>query len=197
MIAIDDVLISDDILEKNFICNLTACKGACCWEGDYGAPVTKAEESSIAEHLHTFIDELPDESKKYLSKYKSSKYYREPKMLGTPLLRNKRCVFLTTNELGVSICGIEKAYKEGKSPINKPISCHLYPIRVTKNEEQKFEAWNYDRWDICSAACKLGNKHQVRIYQFLKEAIIRYKGEGFYEALEAYDNEYLNKKVTI
>ncbi len=189
MIAINDVLISEDIIEKNFICNLDACKGACCWEGDYGAPVTQKEADDIEKHLHEIKPFLPEESVNYLKRSPSSKYYKGPKMLGTPLLRNKRCVYLTEDEKGVSLCGIEKAHKEGATSINKPISCHLYPIRVLKNEDQGFEAWNYDRWDICSAACKLGDKHKVRIYAFLKDAIIRYKGAEFYEQLDAMAND--------
>ncbi len=188
MIAIDDVLISEDIIEKNFICNLNACKGACCWEGDYGAPLSKDEAEQLEKHKGDILPYLPEESKNYLKKGNTSKFYKGPHLLGTPLLRNKRCVYLTLDDKGISICGIEKAHKEGACAINKPISCHLYPIRVIKNEAQKFEAWNYDRWDICSAACKLGDKHKVRIYEFLKEAIIRYKGQAFYDQLHAIAN---------
>ncbi len=184
MIAIDNVLISEDIVEKNFICNLNACKGACCWEGDYGAPLSQQEADLLDKHIDEILPFLPVESQNYLKRSNPSKFYKGPQMLGTPLLRNKRCVYLTVDDMGISLCGIEKAYKEGACAINKPVSCHLYPIRVLKNEEQQFEAWNYDRWDICSAACKLGDEHKVRIYAFLKEAIIRYKGEAFYEQLD-------------
>lgn len=184
MIAIDNVLISEDIIEKNFICNLDACKGACCWEGDYGAPISEEEAAQLDQNIADILPYLPQESRNYLKRSPTSKYYKGPKMLGTPLLRNKRCVYLTEDANGVSLCGIEQAYKEGACAINKPISCHLYPIRVIKNEAQNFEAWNYDRWDICSAACKLGNKHKVRIYEFLKDAIIRYKGIDFYNQLD-------------
>lgn len=193
MIAIDDVLISDDIVEKNFICNLNACKGACCWEGDYGAPVTKSESEEIEKNLDLIKSYLPEESVKYLEKNSATKYYREPKLLATPLLRNKRCVYLTREENGMSMCAIEISYKDGVSPLNKPISCHLYPIRVIKNEEQGFEAWNYDKWDICKAACKLGNEHKVRIYEFLKDAIIRYKGKSFYKAIDKYVEDHYKK----
>lgn len=190
MIAIDDVLISDDVVEKNFICNLNACKGACCWKGDYGAPVTESEVIEIDKFLDIILEYLPEESKNYLSKNKTSKYYKEAKLLGTPLLKNKACVYLSFDENGVGMCGIEKAYNDNKITFKKPISCHLYPIRVTKNEAQGFEAWNYEKWDICKAACKLGNEHQVRIFTFVKDAIIRYKGKEFYDAMVDYTENH-------
>jgi hypothetical protein len=186
MIAIGDVLISDDIIEKNFICNLNSCKGACCWKGDYGAPITEAEAKIIEENLEIILEYLPKESVQYLSKNKTAKFYKEADLLGTPLLKNKACVYLTFEEKGIGYCGIEKAYLDNKINFKKPISCHLYPIRVLKNEEQGFEAWNYEKWNICKAACKLGDEHQVRIYTFVKDAIIRYKGKEFYDELEAY-----------
>ncbi|MBP6398111.1 MAG: DUF3109 family protein [Saprospiraceae bacterium] len=190
MIAIDDVLVSEDIVEKHFICNLDACKGACCWEGDYGAPMTQKEADEFEVHKEQIMAYMDEQGQDYLRKNATFKYYRAVKMLGTPLLRNKRCVFLTFDEKGFGLCGIEKAYKEGALPFNKPVSCHLYPIRVLKNEDQGFEAWNYDRWDICSEACKLGKKHKLPIHRFVKDAIIRYKGQSFYEALDAYYTDH-------
>ena len=125
MIAIDDVLISDDVVEKNFICNLNACKGACCWKGDYGAPVAESEVKEIDKFLDIILEYLPEETKNYLSKNKTSKYYKEAKLLGTPLLKNKACVYLSFDENGVGMCGIEKAYNDNKITFKKPISCHL------------------------------------------------------------------------
>ncbi|HRG22205.1 MAG TPA: DUF3109 family protein, partial [Saprospiraceae bacterium] len=136
MIAIDNVLVSEDIVEKHFICNLDACKGACCWEGDYGAPMTQKEADEFEKNKEKILPFMDEAGKEYLLKNPTSKYYKAVKMLGTPLLRNKRCVFLTFDEKGFGLCGIEKAYKEGALPFNKPVSCHLYPIRVLKNEAQ-------------------------------------------------------------
>jgi Fe-S-cluster containining protein len=184
MIAIDDVLISGDIIDENFKCNLSACKGACCWEGDYGAPMEKEEADAIQDQLPNIINHLSEEAKSVIEKNGVSTYYDEADLLGTPLLKDNSCVFLVKQEVGFSYCAIEHAYKKGEITVNKPISCHLYPIRVTKNKLQKFEAWNYDRWDICSPACKQGRKDKVKVYEFLKEAIIRYKGEDFYNQLE-------------
>ncbi len=190
MIAIDDVLVSEDIVEKHFICQLDACKGACCWEGDYGAPMTEEEAETFEYNKAEIMPWLDQEGKAYLEKNNTSKYYKAPKLLGTPLLKNKRCVYLTFDEKGYGLCGIEKAFKAGALPFNKPVSCHLYPIRVIKNEAQGFEAWNYERWDICSEACKLGKKHKMPIHRFVKEAIVRYKGQAFYDALDAYYTDH-------
>src|SRR6218665_2234945 len=121
MIAIADVLISDDIVDKNFICNLNACKGACCWKGDYGAPITEQEAKIIEENIDTILEYLPEDSVKYLKRYNVSKYYKEAKMLGTPLLKNKACVYLSFDEMGIGSCGIEKAYNDNRITFKKPI----------------------------------------------------------------------------
>jgi len=92
---------------------------------------------------------------------------------------------MTRNELGIAMCGIEKVWREGKIPFQKPISCHLYPIRISSNEISGFEAWNYDRWEICAAACVHGKKESIPLHQFVKDAIIRKKGEAFFEELDA------------
>ena len=108
-----------------------------------------------------------------------------PAEFGTTLMEDGACVFMTYTPLGIATCGIEQAYRAGVTDFKKPISCHLYPIRVSKNEETDFEALNYDEWDICSAACALGEKEQVPVYKFLKEPLERKYGEAFYEELDA------------
>jgi len=183
MIIIQDVLISDDVIEQEFICNLDACKGACCWEGDYGAPVTEEEEKTILGYLDKIIPNLSLESQKLLKEKGSFDNFSEKNFRGTKLHPNGSCVFMTFDEQGKAKCGIEKTYNDGDITFKKPLSCHLYPIRVNK-QAPGFEAWNYDLWDICSAACDLGKKESVPVYLFLKEAIIRYKGEAFFEELE-------------
>ena len=192
MIIIQDVLISDDVVEQEFICNLSACKGACCWEGDYGAPVTREEEETILSILDKVRPNLSIESNRLLDQKGCFDVYSETKFTGTTLHENGACVFMTFDENGIAKCGIEKTYEDGDIDFKKPLSCHLYPIRVTVNEPASFEAWNYDVWDVCSPACELGKKESVPIYKFLKEAIIRYKGEAFYEELE-HAVEYLNE----
>ncbi len=185
MLVIKDTLISLDIVEENFVCDLNACKGACCTEGDYGAPLKADEMATITQYLAIIKENLPERSKNILNTETGFTYYKEPKVWGTTCHDDGACIFLTTNEIGIAICGIEKTYYEGKIPFKKPISCHLYPVRITKNEISGFEAWNYDRWDICSAACTKGDREKVPIYKFVKEAIIREKGQDFYDELDA------------
>ncbi|MBK7007953.1 MAG: DUF3109 family protein [Saprospiraceae bacterium] len=186
MIAIDDVLVSEDIVEKHFICNLDACKGACCWEGDYGAPMTQKEADEFEENKEKILPFMDEAGKEYLLKNATSKYYRAVKMLGTPLLRNKRCVFLTFDEKGFGLCGIEKAYKEGALPFNKPVSCHLYPIRVLKTKPRALKRGTMIGGISVAKPVSWEKKHKLPIHRFVKDAIIRYKGPAFYEALDAY-----------
>lgn len=183
MIIIQDVLISDDVVDQEFICNLSACKGACCWEGDYGAPVTREEEQTITQVLDTIKPNLSLESQKLLEEKGAFDVFTKDKWRGTTLHSNGSCVFMIFDEGGSAKCGIEKTQQSGSIGFKKPLSCHLYPIRVNKQEPASFEAWNYDVWDICSPACDLGKKESVPVYKFLKEAIVRYKGEDFYDEL--------------
>lgn len=185
MIIIEDKLVSDDVFEKQFICNLKACKGACCWEGDYGAPLEEAEKATldkIYEDIKPFLSPAGQKVIETVGKYT---YYqgKEINEWGTTLLDNAACAYMTL-ENGTAKCGIEAAYNAGVTDFKKPISCHLYPIRVSANKQTGFEALNYDEWDICSAACELGKKEQVPVFQFLKEAIIRKYGVDFYEQME-------------
>ncbi len=184
MLIVQDVLISDDVIEQEFICNLSACKGACCWQGDYGAPVTAVEEKTITDILDVIKPNLSIESQKLLQEKGAFDNFAEENWRGTQLHDDGSCVFMTFDEGGIAQCGIEKTQKTGAIDFPKPLSCHLYPIRLIKQEPASFEAWNYDSWDICSPACDLGKKESVPVYKFLKAAIIRYKGKQFYEELE-------------
>ena len=185
MILIGEILVSEALVKERFVCDLNACKGACCIEGDYGAPLLEEETKYIGEILEPVKAYLSDasiqtiEEKGFYTWNKSNKDYE------TELMEDGACVFMGRNELGITFCAIEKAYYDGKIPYKKPISCHLYPIRVHKNRRTGFEALNYDEWDICSAACSKGDKENVRVFEFAKDAIIRKYGEAFYEELEA------------
>lgn len=184
MLIVKDVLVSDEIVEEQFICNLKACKGACCWEGDWGAPLETAELhilEQIYEHVAPYLSE---EGKAVIKEDGLFTFYKEPKEYGTPLLKNGACAYMTYDEIGIAKCGIEQAYLAGATDFKKPISCHLYPIRVTENKKTGFESLNYDEWEICSAACQLGKKEQVPVYRFVKEALVRKYGEAFYEELD-------------
>ncbi len=194
MLIIQDVIVSEELVTEKFVCDLHACKGACCTEGDYGAPLEKNEMQLITQYADIIKDDLSDASKAIIGQNNGFEYYAKPKVWGTSCHDDGACVFLTTNELGISMCNIEKLHAEGKIPFNKPVSCHLYPLRVSKNEISGFEAWNYDRWDICSAACTKGEKEKIPVYKFIKNAIVRVKSEAFYEELEAAADFYLKNQ---
>ena len=184
MIEIDDVLISDDIVTKHFVCDLDACHGACCWEGEWGAPLLEEEPAIIKKVWKKVAPYLTEESQEAVREQGYGTHFGEDKVLGTPLIKNGACAYLIWDGKGIGKCAFEKAFEDGKIDWPKPISCHLYPIRV-KYLRNGTEAWNYDKWKICSPACKLGKKLTVPVYKFLKNAIIRAKGEEFYKQLEA------------
>jgi len=185
MIIIDEILISDAVVDTHFLCNLTACKGACCWEGDFGAPLEVAEMKTLESIYKDIKPFLAKEGIEVLENKGLFTYFEEPKEHGTTLLDNGACAYLTKDKSGIAQCGIEQAYRAGATDFYKPISCHLYPIRVNKDEGKAFEALNYDEWDICSAACSLGKKKQLPLYKFVKEALIRKYGADFYDQLDA------------
>ena len=184
MILIDDILVSDDVIDTQFVCNIKKCKGICCVEGDSGAPVELSETKILKkiypqlkkyllpegikaiEEQGTFVDEPDDEYTAY----------------ATPLIDGGACAYINYELDGTASCGIEKAWKDGATDFRKPISCHLYPIRIKQMET--VTAVNYDVWDICGDACSLGKKLKVPVYVFLKEALIRKFGEEFYETLD-------------
>jgi hypothetical protein len=192
MIWIGDVIITDDVIKKNFVCNLNKCKGACCVEGDYGAPLADDELDMIKEVLPEVLPYMTEEGKQTIKKKGLYTYFDEAEEMGTSLNEDGSCAFLNKDAVTqISFCTIEKAWKDGKINWRKPISCHLYPIRIEKMDG--LDALNYDQWSICSDACQLGNELQVPIYRFAKEAIVRKYGEEFYEELEA-AVEYLSKQ---
>lgn len=185
MLIVQGKLISRDIIEEQFLCNLNACKGACCWEGDWGAPLER-EELHTLEQIYDHIKEhLSPEGRRVLEEEGLFTYYTEAEEYGTPLLENGACAYLTYTKEGIATCGIEQAYNAGKTNFRKPLSCHLYPIRIQKDEKNSFEALNYDRWDICSAACQKGKEQQMPLFQFAKAALTRKYGADFYEELAA------------
>ncbi len=181
MIAIGKALVSEDVIEKQFVCDLNACKGACCVKGDYGAPLEKEELPIMDEIYEKVKPYLREEGIKAIEKQGKYLLY-EKKEWVTPLVKGKECAY-TIFEKGIAKCGIEKAYYEGKIEWKKPISCHLYPIRITK-QKNGMEAVNYDRWNICNPACKLGDSLKLPVFKFLKDSLIRQYGEDWYKELE-------------
>lgn len=185
MIIIQDVLVSEDVMTAHFRCALESCRGACCWEGDFGAPIEPGEAETLAAIYKDVRPFLRMEGIQAIEQQGFSVKYNGLAVPGTPLTPDGACAFLTFDESGIAKCGIEKAWEAGKTGFQKPISCHLYPIRVTKNEQVNFEALNYDVWDICSAACNAGKKEKIRVFEFVKAAIVRKYGEEFYEEMAA------------
>lgn len=179
MIQVQDKIISLDVFEKHFICDLTECKGACCVQGDSGAPLSKEEEKKL--------DDIYEKVKPYMRKEgvfeienQGVAVYDADGDLTTPLVNNKECAFADF-ENGITKCTIEKAYLDGEIDFKKPISCHLFPIRV--KEYHDFDAVNYEEIEICKSACDCGSKLKIPLHVFLKEALIRKYGDAWYEEL--------------
>lgn len=191
MIAIDNVLLSDEIIQEHFVCDLQKCKGGCCVDGDCGAPLTK-DETKILKQIYPKIKKhLKPE---YLEEIEKQGTHTTDSEFGyvTPTVNGGICVYGYTDGLGIVKCGIEKAWKEGVIDFRKPISCHLYPIRIKKMKT--YEAVNYEpRPSLCAPACALGDKLKVPVYVFLKDALISKYGEEFYQTLEAVAAEYKDK----
>ena len=181
MLIIKDILVSDDLVEKQFVCNLNACKGACCVEGDLGAPLQEDELEQVEEVIEVVKPYLAPEAIEVLEK-EGGYVLDEDGDLSTTTINGKECAFAFYDEQNILKCSIGQAHKEGKTDFKKPISCHLYPIRVARLQE--FDALNYDRWSICSPACDLGKELKVPVYRFLKEPLIRKYGEEWYAELE-------------
>jgi len=181
MLQIDDTIISLEILSQEFVCNLTACKGACCVEGDAGAPLEKQELKILAKEYPSIRPFLSAEGNASIEKQGTSIKDVDGEWV-TPLRDGKECAYTVFEVDGTAKCGIENAWKAGKTNFRKPISCHLYPIRTKKYKE--FEAINYSRWHICNDACTLGRSLKVPVYRFLKEPLIRKYGQLWYDQLE-------------
>lgn len=192
MLQIEDTVVSFDIFQKNFVCDLNACKGECCVEGDAGAPLLKEEIPLIEALLPLIREDLSEKSLEVIDN--QGVYYIDQE--GEPvtsIVNGRECVFTYTDEKGINKCAIEKAYREGKTDFYKPVSCHLYPIRVQKYND--FMAVNYHKWNICKCAIKLGNKLEVPVYQFLKEPLIRKFGENWYNQVEIAAEELKNQNL--
>jgi hypothetical protein len=179
MIAVNNTLVSEAILDKKFVCDLSACKGECCVAGESGAPLEK-EEVEVMEKILSKVK--PYMTKEGIEAVEKQGVYviDSDKDLTTPLVNSAQCAFVYF-EKKVALCAIEKAYNEGKIKFKKPISCHLYPIRVT--QQKGIEKLEYHRWNICSPACACGDKLNVPVYKFLKGPLTRKYGEKWYEQL--------------
>lgn len=185
MIVIDNVLVSDEIVQEQFVCDLSKCKGACCIDGDAGAPLQKDELDRLNEVFERVLPYLDRESTLELERQGRYVYDREFGWV-TPTINSKVCVYGIKDEAGVVKCGIEQAYLDGKIRWKKPVSCHLFPVIVKESRNNDTVYVNYvPREDHCKPGCTLGKKAKVPVYVFLKEALVRRFGQKFYEALEA------------
>ena len=187
MIQIDDKLISEDLFSEEFVCNLAKCKGICCVEGDAGAPLDEDETKILDEIYPKIKSYLRPEGIQAIEEQGTYTLDFEGDLV-TPLVNNAECAYVIFDEKGYTKCAIEKAYEDGVINWQKPISCHLYPIRIT--EYSNFSAINYHEWDICSDACTLGKELGVKVYQFLKKPLIRKYGEDFYQTLSETAEEW-------
>ncbi len=184
MLQIDDKIISLDLFERHFICDLPRCLGACCVEGESGAPLEDAETEILDTIFPIIKPMLSDQALEVINKTGTWNIDSDGDKV-TPIINGKECVYTYFDENGVCKCTIEKAFNEGLIHFKKPISCHLYPIRVTRYND--FEALNYHQWHVCAPARVLGAKANVPLFKFLKEPITRKYGEAFYMEMEEAD----------
>jgi Protein of unknown function (DUF3109) len=191
MIQLHDTIISEDLLTESFVCNLSKCKGICCVDGDAGAPLDEDELPILADIFPKIKDFLRPEGIAALEA-QGTHVVDEEGDLVTPLVAGKECAYVIFEENGHTKCGIEKAYEAGVIDYQKPISCHLYPVRLQKYST--FTAVNYHEWDLCADACSLGSELKVKVYQFLKNPLSRKFGEAWYadlcDAAQVWEKEF-------
>lgn len=194
MIAIDKVLISDDVVESKFVCDLNKCKGGCCDEGDAGAPLTGEELDIIAEVIEKVQPYLTAEGRKELERTGLCRYDKEFGWV-TPTVNGGICAYGFRDERGIIKCAFEQAFYDGEIDWKKPISCHLFPLKTKKSGYYEYEMVNYEpREELCNPACSLGKQLKIPVYVFLKEALTRKFGIDFYNALDVAAKEYFSKK---
>jgi hypothetical protein len=195
LIAIDNILVSDEVVSEQFVCDLNKCKGGCCEDGDSGAPLSNEE----LVHLRNLIEEIkPYLTPEGLKVLETEGLYRYDAEFGwvTPTIGGRMCAYGFRDSRGIIKCGIEQAWLDKKISWKKPLSCHLFPVKITRSKRRDQEYVNYEpREDLCKAACKLGKQLKVPVYVFLKEALIRKYGSDFYSTLEATALHVKNGKV--
>lgn len=188
MFKLGHTLVSEEILENDFVCNLTACKGACCVDGDAGAPLEDKETEILVDIFSKVKPFLRPEGVKAIEEH-GAFVKGEDGEWETPLINKSECAYVVFSGTGIAKCGLEEAYEKGITKWKKPISCHLYPVRV--KEYTQLTAVNYHKWQVCDPACELGKSLKVPIYKFVKEALIRKFGKKWYNELEQAANDHL------
>jgi len=188
MFQIEDTLVSLDLIERYFLCDLSVCKGKCCVEGEAGAPLEKEEFEMLRKILPVVWDDLSQKAQTVIEK-QGVAYIDISGEMVTSIVDGKDCVFTSYESNGTCKCAIEKAFHEKQIDFVKPISCHLYPVRVTRYND--YQAVNYHQWKVCRSAEISGKKTQIPIYRFLREPLIRKFGEKWYDMLDLCAREYL------
>ncbi len=191
MFQLEKTIVSEEIIKKDFVCNLSACKGACCIDGDAGAPLEK-EEAAILDKMYPKIKPFLRSEGIDAIAAQGTSVTNEFNDIETPLINGADCAYVIFDKNNTALCAIEEAYNQKIISWKKPISCHLYPIRIKDYSE--FSAINYDKWEICDDACSLGKELQVPVYKFVKEALIRKYGEDWYAELEKVAAQMQNQK---
>ncbi|TDU43268.1 uncharacterized protein DUF3109 [Gelidibacter sediminis] len=181
MFQLGKTIVSEDIIDKDFVCNLSACKGACCIDGDAGAPVELAE-TKILQDIYPKVKPFMRQAGIDAVEAQGTFITTEDGEFETPLINGADCAYVMFDNKGTALCAIEEAHNQGEIDWKKPVSCHLYPVRVKDYSE--FSAVNYHKWEICDDACTLGKELQVPVYKFVKQALIRKFGEDWYMELE-------------
>lgn len=191
LIEVKDKVVSTQIFDRKFVCDLNACKGACCVEGDAGAPLLEEEIELIENDLEKIKPFMRAEGIEVVNE-EGVWYNDEEGHPATTLVNHAECAFVHFDADGTAKCAIEQAYLASETKFKKPISCHLYPIRAKKYED--FEALNYEEWHICKPACACGERLNVPVYRFLKEPLIRAYGEEFFSELELVEREWTKQQ---
>ena len=181
MFQLGVTLVSEDLLKEHFACDLSQCKGACCVEGEAGAPLSAEEVQQLAKDYDAIAPFLNEAGRKAIAAQGTSIVAKD-KSLETPLVDGAACAYATFDERGWAHCGIEQAHQAGAVDWKKPISCHLYPVRV--KDYSVFTAVNYHRWQICSAGCANGKQMQMPLYRFVAEALQKKFGADWFAELE-------------
>lgn len=184
----DNTLLSEELFSEQFVCDLQKCKGACCVEGDAGAPLEPAEVDILKKEYSNFENYLRPEGRAAVEEQGTHVIDPMDDEPVTPLVNGAECAYVVFDEKGTTLCGIEKAWRDGKTSFRKPVSCHLYPIRIQRFKS--FDAVNYHQWQICAPACDLGKELKVPVFRFAKDSLIRKYGEKWYQELEVLAKEW-------
>jgi hypothetical protein len=189
MIQIEDAIVSRDLVERYFACDVSKCKGMCCVEGEEGAPVTADEVKEIEKLLPLVWNDLSEKAKDVINK-QGIAYFDKDQDLALSIVNGAECIFAYQNDQGIWLCLLEKLFESGLSTFKKPISCHLYPVRI--QQYSTYSAVNYHQWSICQSAIEKGKEQQLFVYQFLKEPLIRRFGSAWFDQLQL-AKEFIDK----